>query len=70
MTLLERKFRGGWKNHPWGGGGRYGYFLESHIKVIKVNFVKNDECATKKNKGLAKYSNEMTKSGMLTVGDF
>ena len=21
------------------------YFLESHIKVIKVNFVKNDECA-------------------------
>ena len=48
MTLMERKFRGGRKNHPWGGGGggrRYGYFLESHIKVIKVNFVKNDECA-------------------------
>ena len=28
-----------------GGGGGFGYFLESHIKVIKVNFVKNDECA-------------------------
>ena len=45
MTLLERKFRGRRKNHPSGGGGRYGYFLESHIKVIKVNFAKNDECA-------------------------
>ena len=68
MTLLERKFRGGGKNHPW-GGRRYGYFLESHIKVIKVNFVKNDVCQ-KFIKGLAKYSNEMTKSGMLTVSDF
>ena len=36
----------------------------------KVDFDKYGECAKKIIKGLAKYSNEMTKRGMLIAGDF
>ena len=39
------------------------------IVIIKANLGKNGEYA-KINQGFGKYSNEMTKSGMLTVGDF
>ena len=42
------------------------------IQAIKANFVgkKNGEYAKKLIKSLAKYSNQMTKRGMLTAGDF
>ena len=36
----------------------------------KVDFDKYGECAKKIIKGLAKYSNEMAKRGMLIAGDF
>ena len=39
------------------------------IQAIKANLGKNGQ-QPKFIKGLAKYSNEMAKSGMLTVGDF
>ena len=60
FKAMKKKIPGGWwvihdpsgteiprasEEPSVGGGGRYGYFLESHIKVIKVNFAKNDECA-------------------------
>ena len=40
------------------------------IQAIKADFGKNGRVCQRFIKGLAKYSNEMTKSGMLTVGDF